>query len=75
MIDLTDVPDAKVGDVVTIIGRDGDSFIDMAQFSQQVGLVVSDITRRFHRHLSFIYFRKGKPIKVKILTGDHIIQE
>ena len=46
-VDLTDVPDAEVGDEVVIIGRQGDAVISLEDVQQhQGGVRASDITRR-----------------------------
>lgn len=58
MIDITDIPEAKVGDVVTIFGKDGDQFIpmdDLASMAETITYEIScDISKRvpriFHRH-------------------------
>lgn len=73
VIDLTDVPDARVGDTVTLIGEDGGSFIDETQLAKEAGILVSELTRRFHRDLSYVYFRQGKPVKVKTVTEETIV--
>ncbi|MBW2149431.1 MAG: alanine racemase [Deltaproteobacteria bacterium] len=75
VIDLTEVPDARVGDTVTIIGEDGESFIDEAQLAREAEILVSELTRRFHRHLCYIYFRQDKPVKVKTVMGNTMAGE
>ena len=54
MVDVTDVPEAKVGDVVTIVGRDGNLGLTMKDVADQVGGVLNDpisvnITNRMPR--------------------------
>ena len=39
MLDVTDVPQAKEGDVVTIFGRDGDEYISVAEQAKQAGTI------------------------------------
>jgi alanine racemase len=68
VVDLTNVPDARVGDIVTLLGRDGDAHIDVERVAQVAAVQVSDITRRFHRHLPFVYFRRGAPVRLKTLA-------
>ncbi len=75
VIDLTDVPDARVGDKVTLIGEDGESCISEAQLAVEAGIPASEITRRFHRHLPYVYFREGNPVKVKTVTGDIMVRK
>lgn len=60
VLDLTNVPDAMVGDVVTIIGKDGSSVKDF----HGENIILSDLTRRFHRHMARVYYRNGKPIMI-----------
>jgi alanine racemase len=39
MIDVTGIPDAQVGDVVTVFGRDGNAFIPVEELAQKAGTV------------------------------------
>lgn len=39
MIDVTDVPEAKVGDIVTVFGRDGDGFIPVEEQAEKAGTI------------------------------------
>lgn len=43
MIDVTDVPGAAIGDVVTIFGREGDVSMEVDQVARQTGTVTSDM--------------------------------
>lgn len=70
VIDLTHVPDAQPGDTVTILGNDGESVIDVEGVAKAAGVHVSDITRRFHRHLPFVYFRRSTPVLLKTPFGE-----
>lgn len=53
MIDVTDVPEAKAGDIVTLIGKEGDDRItadDLAQIYGTIGYeVVCGISKRVPR--------------------------
>lgn len=70
VVDLTSVPEAREGDVVTLLGEDCGSVIDPVQLAREAGVMISDLTRRFHRHLPYVYFRNGEPVKIKTLTGE-----
>ncbi len=72
VLDLTPVADCGEGDVVTLLGEDSGTAIDPFQLAHDNGALMSDITRRFHRHLPYVYFRDGKPAKVKTL-GGHVL--
>lgn len=39
MVDVTDIPDVKVGDTVTIFGCDGDGFISADEFASKGGFI------------------------------------
>lgn len=66
MVDVTDIPEAAQGDIVTLMGRDGDEFISAEEIGATVGNsfhyeVVCDIGKRVPR----VYYRDGKPIAVR----------
>ena len=66
MVDVSDIPEAKQGDVVTLMGRDGEDFISAEEIGATVGNsfhyeVVCDISKRVPR----IYYRNGKIVEVK----------
>ena len=70
VIDLTDVPDARAGDIVTVLGSDAGARIDVEHVAAAAGAEVSDLTRRLHRHLPFVYFRRGAPVRLKTPLGE-----
>jgi alanine racemase len=53
-LDVTDVPNAVLGDIVTIYGRDGDAQIQVSDVAREIGTVTSDLLcalgRRVPRH-------------------------
>ena len=68
MVDVTDIPEAKQGDVVTLMGRDGNEFISAEEIGATVGNsfhyeVVCDIGRRVPR----VYYRDGKITEIRSL--------
>lgn len=62
MVDVTDIPDVKTGDEVTLIGRDGSEFISVEEAAGLSGSFnyefVCDIGKRVPRE----YFRNGKKV-------------
>ncbi len=65
MVDVTDIPDCRVGSVVTLMGRDGEEFISAEEIGATVGNsfhyeVVCDIGRRIPR----VYMRNGQPVEI-----------
>ena len=66
MVDVTEIPEAKQGDEVTLLGRDGEDFISAEEIGATVGNsfhyeVVCDISKRVPR----IYYRDGKIVEIK----------
>jgi alanine racemase len=39
MLDVTDVPDVKVGDVATLFGQDGDAFLPLEEQADTLGTI------------------------------------
>ena len=65
MVDVTDIPEAKQGDIVTLLGRDGNDFISAEEIGATVGNsfhyeVVCDISKRVPR----IYYRNGEIVEI-----------
>jgi alanine racemase len=54
MVDVTGIPDAKLGDVVTIYGKDGSDSIEVSEVAREIGTVTSDLLcslgRRVPKH-------------------------
>ena len=57
MVDITDIPDVEIEDVVTLAGRDGDSFISVEEISEIAGSFnyefVCDISKRVPRKYGY----------------------
>lgn len=54
-VDVTDVADVKIGDVVTIYGRDGDSCFQVDQVAREIGTVTSDLLCALGRRVPRFY--------------------
>ncbi len=48
MVDVTDVPNAAVGDTATLIGTDGDERISAEQLASWMGTIHYEVTSRIH---------------------------
>src|ERR1700683_2430167 len=55
MLDLTDVPEAVLGDVVTIYGKDGDAAIEVSEVAHEIGTVPSDLLCGLGRRVPKFY--------------------
>jgi alanine racemase len=57
MIDVTDVPDAEIGDVVTIYGSDGEHVRPANVIARSIGTVTSDLLCAVSQRVPRIYFQ------------------
>ena len=55
MIDISRVPEAKVGDVVTIFGDDGDDCIEVTDFSRRLNTIPYEILCDINKRIPRIY--------------------
>lgn len=64
MVDVTDMPQVSVGDVVTLVGQDGEEILSVEEISEMAGSFnyefVCDVSRRVPR----VYVKNGKPVSV-----------
>ena len=58
MVDVTDVPDVKLGDPVTIMGRDGDEEITSEELAAKLGTINYEVLCSFGLRLQKIYINK-----------------
>jgi alanine racemase len=61
-VDLTSVPDARVGDEVVIIGRQGDAEITLAEVARRRGLDPVQVTLAVGRRVARVYFSSGQVV-------------
>jgi alanine racemase len=54
-LDLSDVPEAVLGDVVTIYGKDGDAAIEVSEVAHEIGTVTSDLLCALGRRVPKFY--------------------
>ena len=57
MIDVTDVPGAAIGDVVTIYGTDGDRLLHANVIARSIGTVTSDLLCAVSQRVPRLYFQ------------------
>jgi alanine racemase len=54
-LDVTDVPGAELGDVITIYGRDGNTVIEVSDVAPEIGTVTSDLLCALGRRVPRYY--------------------
>ena len=62
-VDLTEVPDAQIGDEVIIIGRQGDAEITTAEVAKKHGLGLHHVATAVGPRVARVYFSNGVPVK------------
>ena len=62
MVDVTDIPDVKIGDKAVLIGRSGDEKITVDYLAQLTGTLNYEIICGISRRTPRVYFRGGKPV-------------
>ena len=55
MLDVTDVPEAELGDIVTVYGEDGDNKIVVSDVAREIGTVTSDLLCALGRRVPRYY--------------------
>jgi alanine racemase len=55
MLDVTEIPDAAIGDIVTIYGKDGAARIDVSDVAREIGTVTSDLLCALGRRVPKFY--------------------
>ena len=62
VLDITNVPDAEIGDVVTLLGQNGESRIEVSEYCERLGITVIEFWCSFSFHsFPHIYVREGQP--------------
>ena len=64
MVDVTGVPEAKVGDVVTIFGRDGDDEITADDVADLIGTIGYEVTCLITPRVPRVYLEDGEVVSV-----------
>lgn len=54
-LDVTDVPEARLGDIVTIYGRDGNDAMVVSEIAREIGTVTSDLLCALGRRVPRYY--------------------
>ena len=65
MVDVTDIPDVKIGDAVTLLGKDGDETITMEQLGELSGRFNYEFACLITPRVPRIYQQKLKSVTFK----------
>lgn len=69
MVDITDIADAKVGDEVTLVGKNNDAVLTMEEVSQLAHSFNYELPCRVARRVPRVYYKNGKAVK----TVDYVL--
>ncbi|HEY3115740.1 MAG TPA: alanine racemase [Chloroflexota bacterium] len=69
-IDITDIPQADVGSVVTVFGEDGDTSLDIAELAQHAGTIPHDILTGVGGRVARVYRQGGTVVRVARLNAE-----
>lgn len=65
MIDVTDIPEVKQGDIVTLVGRDGDNFIPVEEPADLAGSFNYEFVCNVGKRIPRVYYQNGKPVSIR----------
>lgn len=68
-VDITRIPTARVGSVVTFFGRDGAAEIDLSRFARTVGTIPHDALSAVGGRVARVYLRDGAVHRLARLSG------
>ena len=62
MVDITDVPEAQVGDTVTVVGTDGDVSVSWDDLASQLGTISYELVCDINKRVPRLYKRSGEVV-------------
>lgn len=71
MLDVTDVPDVKMGDEVIVFGRQGDAVLPVENLAAQLNTINYEITCMVTKRVPRVYMQGGKIVGIV----DHILHQ
>ena len=63
MVDVTHIPDAKVGDEVVLFGEQDGAVIPLSELAEKMHTIVYELTCNISRRVPRVYVRGGKIVK------------
>ena len=70
MVDVTDVPAARVGDEVVLFGEQGGASISLEEVARWSETLPYEIMCTIGKRVTRIYVRGGRPVKLTSLVGE-----
>ena len=62
---MTEIPEAKIGDEVTLLGRDGQECLTMEQLGELSGRFNYEFACDIGKRIPRVFYKKGKIVETK----------
>lgn len=69
MVDVTDVPEVRIGDVVTLFGQEGDAEISVEECANKANTIVYEITSGIGPRVARVFKMDDRIVKIRTLLG------
>ena len=69
MVDVTDIPEAKAGDLVTLIGQEKEECIPVEEIASLTGTINYEVTCDIAKRVPRVYYRGGRPVELRTEFG------
>ncbi len=73
MVDVTDIPNVKEGDTVTLVGRDGKDIITFEELARLVGTINYELVCSVSRRVPRVYLRDGAVASIEDYLRSEIV--
>jgi alanine racemase len=70
MVDVTELPDAAVGDEVVLFGNQGDAQLPLEEVARGSETLPYEVMCTIGKRVTRIYVRGGRPVKLTTLVGE-----
>ncbi|MBC8183052.1 alanine racemase [candidate division KSB1 bacterium] len=75
MIDITDIPNVKIGDEGMIVGRENGFYTSMNEIAQKSGTIAAELMTRFGKSIGRIYETNNDDISTEITVDQKSIKD
>lgn len=72
MVDVTEIPETKIGDSVTLVGTDGTACITVEEAAALAGTFNYEFVCNLSKRVPRIYYQKGRVIGSMDYTRDEL---
>ena len=72
MLDVTGIDNVQPGDIATVFGRDGDSFLSLDELADWAGTIHYELACLISRRVPRVYYHDGRMVHVTNYLGERI---